>query len=182
MGLRFRKSKNFGPFRVNLSKSGIGYSAGVKGFRVTKKARGGMRTTASIPGTGISSVKEYPSSASRRQQKKAAKAQQKRLAEARQSVRKKYGLSNRQMKKLEKEARRHPEKYAGMTDAQIMASVGESREEVRAMPSGSTKQRRRARPRSSGGERSGHSIWWYLFIVVLVIAVIRAISIRLFGK
>lgn len=54
MGLRFRKSIKIGPARVNLSKSGIGYSVGTKGFRVTKKAGGGTRTTASIPGTGIS--------------------------------------------------------------------------------------------------------------------------------
>lgn len=58
MGFRFRKSVNFGPLRVNLSKSGVGYSVGGKGFRVTKKANGGVRTTASIPGTGISYVKE----------------------------------------------------------------------------------------------------------------------------
>ena len=61
MGLRFRKSIKVGPFRVNLSKSGIGYSYGVKGYRVTHKANGGVRTTASIPGTGISHVKEYSS-------------------------------------------------------------------------------------------------------------------------
>lgn len=60
MGFRFRKSVNLGPFRVNLSKSGIGYSVGSKGFRVTKKAAGGTRTTASIPGTGISYTKDYP--------------------------------------------------------------------------------------------------------------------------
>lgn len=58
MGLRFRKSKKIGPFRVTMSKSGISYSAGVKGFRVTKTASGRVRTTASIPGTGISYVKE----------------------------------------------------------------------------------------------------------------------------
>lgn len=58
MGLRVRKSVNLGPFRINLSKSGIGYSAGVKGFRVTKKANGKMYTTASIPGTGISYVSD----------------------------------------------------------------------------------------------------------------------------
>lgn len=61
MGLRFRKSFNAGPFRINLSKSGVGYSVGTKGFRVTKKAGGGIRTTASIPGTGISYVKETSS-------------------------------------------------------------------------------------------------------------------------
>jgi hypothetical protein len=59
MGFRFRKSVNLGPLRVNLSKSGVGYSVGGKGFRVTKKAKGGYRTTASVPGTGLSYVKEY---------------------------------------------------------------------------------------------------------------------------
>ena len=34
MGFYFRKSVNFGPFRLNFSKSGIGVSTGVKGFRV----------------------------------------------------------------------------------------------------------------------------------------------------
>ena len=61
MGFRFRKSLNFGPFRINFSKSGIGYSFGGKGFRVTKTADGRTRSTASIPGTGISYVKEQSS-------------------------------------------------------------------------------------------------------------------------
>ena len=61
MGVRFRKSIKAGPVRVNLSKSGVGYSVGGKGFRVTKKANGGVRTTTSIPGTGISYVKDYGS-------------------------------------------------------------------------------------------------------------------------
>ena len=59
MGFRFRKSIKMGPLRVNLSKSGVGYSVGGKGFRATKKAGGGYRTTSSIPGTGISYVKDY---------------------------------------------------------------------------------------------------------------------------
>ena len=59
MGVRFRKSIKAGPLRVNFSKSGVGYSVGGKGFRVTKKASGGVRTTASIPGTGISHVEDY---------------------------------------------------------------------------------------------------------------------------
>ena len=55
MGLRYRKSINLGGgFRVNFSKSGIGYSWGTKGYRVTKKAGGGIRRTYSIPGTGLS--------------------------------------------------------------------------------------------------------------------------------
>ena len=62
MGFRFHKSVNLGPLRVNFSKSGVGYSVGGKGFRATKKAGGGVRTTASIPGTGISYVRDYPNS------------------------------------------------------------------------------------------------------------------------
>lgn len=58
MGFRYRKSIKMGPFRLNLSKSGIGYSVGVKGYRVTKTATGRTRTTVSIPGTGISHVTE----------------------------------------------------------------------------------------------------------------------------
>lgn len=58
MGFRFRKSISCGPVRINLSKSGIGYSVGVKGARITKKANGGTRTTLSVPGTGISYVSD----------------------------------------------------------------------------------------------------------------------------
>lgn len=58
MGMRFRKSFGSGPFKVNLSKSGIGYSIGTKGFRHTKTANGRTRNTYSIPGTGISYVDE----------------------------------------------------------------------------------------------------------------------------
>lgn len=54
MGFRFRKSIKIGPARINLSKSGVGYSIGTKGLRYTKPAKGKSRTTASIPGTGIS--------------------------------------------------------------------------------------------------------------------------------
>ncbi len=58
MGLRFRKSINLGKiFRINISKSGIGTSTGVPGFRIGYGPRG-TRTTASIPGTGVSYVKE----------------------------------------------------------------------------------------------------------------------------
>lgn len=63
MGFRFRKSINIGPLRINFSKSGVGYSVGGKGFRWTKKANGGTRTTTTIPGTGISYVRDYPAGA-----------------------------------------------------------------------------------------------------------------------
>lgn len=58
MGLRFRKSVKLGPLRINFSRSGVGYSYGVKGYRVTHAANGRKRTTVSIPGTGISHVTE----------------------------------------------------------------------------------------------------------------------------
>lgn len=60
MGFRFRKSINLGGgLRVNLSTKGVGYSWGVKGYRVTKTADGRTRQTVSIPGTGISYVDEH---------------------------------------------------------------------------------------------------------------------------
>lgn len=54
MGFRFKKSINAGPLRINLSKSGIGYSFGVKGARITKPSKGKAKATIGIPGTGIS--------------------------------------------------------------------------------------------------------------------------------
>lgn len=58
MGLRYRKSVKLGPFRINFSKSGVGWSVGNKWARYTKKANGGIRVTRTIPGTGISYVEE----------------------------------------------------------------------------------------------------------------------------
>ncbi|MEU0822902.1 DUF4236 domain-containing protein [Streptomyces mirabilis] len=49
----YRKSFKAGPVRVTASKSGISYSAGVKGARVTKRADGRVQTTLSAPGTGV---------------------------------------------------------------------------------------------------------------------------------
>jgi len=40
VGWGFRKSFGSSPFRVNLSKSGVGFSTGVKGFRVSTNRRG----------------------------------------------------------------------------------------------------------------------------------------------
>ena len=55
MGFRYRKSIRLGGgFRINISGSGIGYSWGVPGYRITKTANGKIRQTASIPGTGLS--------------------------------------------------------------------------------------------------------------------------------
>ena len=77
MGFRYRKSINLGGgFRINLSKSGIGYSWGVKGYRVTKTAKGTTRTTASIPGTGISYVHETGKANNRSSQRNTNPGQQ----------------------------------------------------------------------------------------------------------
>jgi hypothetical protein len=53
MAWGIRRSARFGPFRLNLSKSGIGWSVGVRGARIGKDARGRTYTNVSIPGTGI---------------------------------------------------------------------------------------------------------------------------------
>lgn len=53
MGFFYRKSVRFGPFRVNLSKSGVGASVGTRGIRTGVSARGRRYTTFSIPGTGV---------------------------------------------------------------------------------------------------------------------------------
>jgi TM2 domain-containing membrane protein YozV len=53
MGWRIRRSVNLGGgFRLNLSKSGLGLSAGVRGARVSFGPRG-ARYSVGIPGTGI---------------------------------------------------------------------------------------------------------------------------------
>ena len=59
MALRFRKSIKIGPIRVNFSKSGVGASVGVRGFRTGIKSDGTRYTETSIPGTGISSRTEH---------------------------------------------------------------------------------------------------------------------------
>lgn len=60
MAFKYRKSINLGGgFRINLSKSGVGYSWGIPGYRITKTANGRVRKTYSIPGTGVSYSEEY---------------------------------------------------------------------------------------------------------------------------
>jgi hypothetical protein len=71
MGFRFRRSINLGGgFKINLSKSGIGYSWGTKGYRISRTARGTTRRTYSIPGTGISYVDESGSRNRNRSQRR----------------------------------------------------------------------------------------------------------------
>ena len=57
MGMRFRKSFKIAPgVKLNLSKRGIGVSAGVKGARVSLNSKGRVTKSVGIPGTGISYV------------------------------------------------------------------------------------------------------------------------------
>src|SRR5580658_5630624 len=53
MGWSLRRSINLGPLRINLSRSGFGYSVGGRGFRVGQDARGRRYRSISIPKTGI---------------------------------------------------------------------------------------------------------------------------------
>jgi hypothetical protein len=53
MGWNFRRGFSLGPFRINLSKKGVGASIGVGGVRVGHDARGRNYSQVSIPGTGI---------------------------------------------------------------------------------------------------------------------------------
>lgn len=58
MGLRFRKTISLFPgVRLNLSKSGVGVSAGVPGIRGSINTSGRATGTLGIPGTGVSYVK-----------------------------------------------------------------------------------------------------------------------------
>ena len=49
----FARVLKLGPLRLNLSKSGIGTSVGIRGFRVGTDAKGRSYTAASVPGTGL---------------------------------------------------------------------------------------------------------------------------------
>ena len=61
MGWSYRKSVNFGPFRVNLSRSGLGYSLGGRGFRIGETARGRRYSSIGIPGSGFRYTKSLGS-------------------------------------------------------------------------------------------------------------------------
>ena len=52
MGFRYRKSLNFGPFRVNVGTGGVGFSVGGRGFRTGVSGSGRRYSTFSLPGTG----------------------------------------------------------------------------------------------------------------------------------
>ena len=51
--MELEEGLQLGPLRVNLSKKGVGYSVGVRGFRVGRDAKGQDYSRTSVPGTGI---------------------------------------------------------------------------------------------------------------------------------
>ena len=63
MGWSYRKSLNLGPFRINLSKSGVGYSVGGAGFRTGVSSSGRKYHSVSVPGTGLRYYSSKKSSA-----------------------------------------------------------------------------------------------------------------------
>ena len=94
MGFRFRKSIPIGKhFRINLSKSGVGHSWGVKGARFTKTANGKNRTTLSVPGTGISYTTESKAHTSKKKPSKKKNVDQA-AASAKQQVQQTAGAQN----------------------------------------------------------------------------------------
>jgi hypothetical protein len=69
MGISYRKSFKAGPIRITASKSGISYSAGVKGARITRRADGRVQKTVSVPRTGArytTTTRSKPTAASHR--------------------------------------------------------------------------------------------------------------------
>ena len=66
MGFRYRRSTKIGPFRINFSKRGVGWSVGTKGYRYTKKAGGGTRHTFKTPIKGLTYVTETSSKSSKK--------------------------------------------------------------------------------------------------------------------
>jgi hypothetical protein len=53
MGWNWRRSLRFGPLKINLSKSGVGYSVGIRGARLGTDAKGRKYQSLNLPGTGI---------------------------------------------------------------------------------------------------------------------------------
>lgn len=103
MGIRFRKSINIGPLRINISKSGIGYSFGVKGARVTKTATGRKRATLSLPGTGLSYVKDFTKEAEDKKAKDVAKEDKEKLEKIREERDKRKEELMKELEAIEKE-------------------------------------------------------------------------------
>lgn len=59
MSWRWRKSIGRGPFRINLTKRGIGYSIGIPGLRYGRSPDGRRYVSQGIPGTGLYRIKYF---------------------------------------------------------------------------------------------------------------------------
>jgi hypothetical protein len=59
MAWRFRKFKNFGPFRASVSKKGVGGSVGLPGVRFGVSPDGRKYFSIGIPGTGLYYIKYF---------------------------------------------------------------------------------------------------------------------------
>ncbi|WP_433957784.1 DUF4236 domain-containing protein [Cytobacillus horneckiae] len=89
MGFGFRKSFKIAPgVRFNVSHRSVGASVGVKGLRYSVNSRGQSRTTASIPGTGLS----YTSTSGGRSYKSAAYNQRQKLLREQKEIMKQEEL------------------------------------------------------------------------------------------
>jgi hypothetical protein len=66
MGLRWRKSFNRGPARLNLSRRGAGWSFGIPGFRFGVGADGVAYLSIGIPGSGLYYIHRFGSPCGRR--------------------------------------------------------------------------------------------------------------------
>ncbi len=61
MGMMFRNSKNFGPFRINTSSGGVGGSTRVGPMRITQRADGRQSVTIRTPIRGLNFTKTFGS-------------------------------------------------------------------------------------------------------------------------
>lgn len=119
MGIRFRKSINLGPLRINISKSGIGYSFGVKGARITKTANGRKRATLSVPGTGLSYVKDFTKEAEDKKAEDVAKEDAKALEKIQEDRAKRKEELMKELKAIEDEEMKEKElETASISDEQ----------------------------------------------------------------
>jgi hypothetical protein len=67
MGWRFRKWYKRGPFRLTVSKRGLGYSIGTLPFRFGVTPSGERYVSITLPGTGISWIKYFRKTRSAKQ-------------------------------------------------------------------------------------------------------------------
>jgi hypothetical protein len=53
MGWSLRRTIRIGPLKINLSRTGVGFSIGARGLRIGRDSTGRNYSHLSIPGTGI---------------------------------------------------------------------------------------------------------------------------------